>query len=339
MTAFRFDGKAQGGQESLMCSYPVGLDPYRSGCSNNCSYCYVRHRLQDMHSWKVDNPSRLDVPHLQSLFDNVFAKNTITSRAARVIASRLPLRVGMNTDPFQSIESNEHITYDVLRLLKQYRYPYTLLTKNHLVAHDRYLPLYDPDISYLQITITTMNEQISRRMEQGASVPEERLEALQKLVRQGLRVAVRINPMFPIFPDGYYSGSNKSSDLESLNVFSWDLVERVCEYKPSAVIAGFLRIESERTHRWLEDEAGINMRPYFRKHPSRRYFSREEIEAYYKKCRDICDAHSVPFTVCFDRNENYEYFKYMWANPADCCNGVNELTCFARTYASRASEA
>ena len=334
MAIFRFDGTPQGGQESQMCSYPVGLDPYRSGCSNSCSYCYVRHRLQDMCSWKVDDPSKLDVSHLSSLFEKVFARNVISSKAAQVIASRLPLRIGMNTDPFQKIEKDEHITYDILKLLKHYKYPYTLLTKDHLVADDRYLSLYDRDISYLQITITTLNEEISRNMERGASIPQERLEAVKKLVGEKLRVAVRINPMFPIFPDGYYSDHPKSNNLGALNIFSWEFVERICEYKPSTVIAGFLRVESEKTHRWLENEAGVNLRPYFWKHGSRKYYSREEVEVYYKKCKAICDAHNIPFTVCFDRNENYEYFKHMWANPADCCNGLGKLARFTKTYSA-----
>ena len=338
MAIFRFDGTPQGGQESQMCSYPIGLDPYRSGCSNSCSYCYVRHRLQDMGSWKVDGPSKLDVSHLSSLFEKVFKKNIISSKAARVIASRLPLRIGMNTDPFQRIEKDEHITYDILKLLKHYKYPYTLLTKNCLVADDQYLTLYDRDISYLQITITTLNEEISRRMEKGASIPRERLEAVRKLIGEKLRVAVRINPMFPIFPDGYYSSDAKSTHLRALDVFSWDLVEQICECKPSTVIVGFLRVESERTHRWLENEAGIDLRPYFWKHRNKKYYSREEIEVYYKKCKAICDAYRIPFTVCFDRNENYEYFKHMWANPADCCNGLNEIPCFTKTYNTLASE-
>jgi DNA repair photolyase len=292
-----------------------------------------------MHSWKIDSPSKLDVAHLSSLFDKVFTRNIISSKAAQVIASRLPLRIGMNTDPFQRIEKYEHITYDILKLLKYYKYPYILLTKNRLVADDQYLSLYNQDISYLQITITTMNAEISSKMERGASTPQDRLEALQKLVGEKLRVAVRINPMFPIFPDGHYTDATKSNSLGLLNVFSWDLVERICEYKPSTVIAGFLRVESQKTHRWLENEAGINLRPYFWRHKSRKYFSREEIEVYYKKCKAICDAHNVPFTVCFDCNKNYEYFKYMWANPADCCNGLNKIACFTKTYSTLASEA
>ena len=315
-----------------MCSYPVGLDPYRSGCSNSCSYCYVRHRLQDMNSWKVDDPSKLDIRHLTSLFENVFDKGIMKSEAARVLATRLPLRIGMNTDPFQKIEENERITFEILQLLKRYRYPYTLLTKNRLVADDKYLPLYDRDISYLQVTITTLNENMSRKMERGASVPQDRLDAVERLVAERLRVAVRVNPMFPIYPDGYYSEGDKDSSLPALNVFSWDLVEQICELRPSTMIAGFLRVESEKTHRWLEAEAGMDLRPYFRKHKSRKYYSREEIEAYYDKCRAICDDYEVPFTICFDRNENYGYFRSMWANPADCCNGLNELPCFTKTY-------
>ena len=74
MAIFRFAGNVQAGQEPQMCSYPVGLDSYRSGCSNNCCYCYVRHRLQDLGAWNITNPSVLDLQHLSATFGQILGE-------------------------------------------------------------------------------------------------------------------------------------------------------------------------------------------------------------------------------------------------------------------------
>ncbi len=331
MRTFRFSASSQAGQETRMCSYPVGLDPYRSGCSNNCCYCYVRHRLQDMGAWKVTDPTVLDLQHLRATFNNVFVKGRIRSEAQKLLSCKLPLRIGMNTDPFQAIENDRKITYNLLKLLREFNYPYILLTKNSLIADEKYLPLYNRNISYLQITITSLNVEMSKKIEHGASEPKERLSALRKLVQEGIRVAVRINPLFPIYPDGHYDGSYSGKSLEMLDMFSWDLVHQICECKPSTVIAGFLRMESEKAHRWFELEANLNMKQFFWK-TNHKYYSREEIAYYYKQCKDICDKYKVPFSVCFDRNENYDFFKSMWTNAQDCCNACNQTTFHNKTY-------
>jgi DNA repair photolyase len=293
----------------------------------------VRHENQDRGNWKINDPTVLDIEHLKKTFENVFVKGTVRSHAQKLLSKKLTLRVGMNTDPFQKIENDLNITYKLLELLKEYQYPYVLLTKNAIIADKKYLPLYDRNISYLQVTITSLNAEMSKKIEGGASLPQDRLDAVRTLIEAGNRVAVRINPLFPIYPDGHYSNSYSMEALTEpeLDIFTWDLVHRICECRPSTVLAGFLRIGSEKTHRWFEQEANLDMRKYFWKN-NHKYYSTEEIKYYYSKCKSICNKYNVPFSICFDRNDNYEIFKDMWANKQDCCNALDKVTCHSKTY-------
>jgi DNA repair photolyase len=330
---FKFEGAIQGGAESELCSYPVGLDPYRAGCGNDCLYCYVRHANLDRGGWRPEAPNMLDTDHLAKIFKDAIIKGKANSNAKRLLISRLPLRIGMNTDPFQNLEREKRVTYRTLEILKEYKYPYVLLTKNRLAAAPEYVEIYDDEISYLEVTITSLNERMSGLIETNASLPKDRLEAVKEISAAGIKTAVRINPLFPIYPDGYFtSGYKPPTDLRELEMFSWDLVHEVCKCKPTTVIAGFLRLDSVKTRRWIKGKTGLDLGSYFWKHGSQKYYSPEEVRYYYEKCKGICDEYGIPFSVCFDCNANYNYFKYLWANPEDCCNAFNQTPSLNKTF-------
>jgi len=239
----------------------------------------------------------------------------------------------MNTDPFQKREREKRITHKILKILREYRYPYVLLTKNRLAAGSEYVELYEREISYIEVTITSLNDRMSGLIETNASLPKDRLEAVKEISAVGIKTAVRINPLFPIYPDGYFtSGRKPPSDQRELDVFSWDLVHEICECNPTTVIVGFLRLDSVKTRRWIIEKTGIDLGLFFSKHRSHKYYSREEVKYYYEKCKSICNGYGVPFSVCFDCNANYNYFKYLWVNPQDCCNAFNQTPRFNKTF-------
>lgn len=334
MRKFTFGLDIQGGEERSYCSYPLKLDPYKAGCSHDCQYCYVKDRLADMGSWRPESPSVLDTDHLARLFDNVFSKGRRQHRTERVLATKLPVRVGMNTDPFQAADRTEKATKRTLAILREYQYPYVLLTKSARVAEDQHVDLYDRAISYLEVTITSLSAKLSRKIEPGASLPEERLAAVRHLRKAGLPVAVRINPLFPIYPDGHYSrhGANDARLAPEFDMFTWDLVHAVCECRPTTLIVGFLRLGDKDTHalRWIREQAGVDLRQFFT--DDRKYYTREEVRYYYSECKRIAESHGVAFSVCFDRNENYKSFRSMWANQDDCCNAYGQSKLFNKTF-------
>jgi len=72
------------------------------------------------------------------------------------------------------------------------------------------------------------------------------------------------------------------------------------------------------------------MHPFFRK--NKYYYAREEIAYYYNECHIMCRKYGVSFSVCYDCDDNYSYFKNMWADQDDCCNAYRQMKSFTNLY-------
>lgn len=62
------------------------------------------------------------------------------------------------------------------------------------------------------------------------------------------------------------------------------------------------------------------------------HFGIEGKRYYYEKIRDICSKWGREFSVCYDGDEAYVTFRYLWANPEDCCNGKGKIRGFQKAY-------
>ena len=40
----------------------------------------------------------------------------------------------------------------------------------------------------------------------------------------------------------------------------------------------------------------------------------------------------MEFSICYDGDDAYEEFQYLWANPEDCCNGKGKIKGFQRAF-------
>ena len=45
----------------------------------------------------------------------------------------------------------------------------------------------------------------------------------------------------------------------------------------------------------------------------------------------MCDDKGVDFSVCYDRDDNYNKFEQLWANRIDCCNAKYMTSLFSKT--------
>lgn len=231
---------------------------------------------------------------------------------------RIPMRLGSMTDCFANNEAQVKITRDVVRYLNSINYPYIILTKNKLVAD--YSGEMNPELCAIQMSITTPYDSVSEVMEPGASKTSERLAAGLKLSREGFYVQARINPLFPIYPDGHYS--REATDKAPLQYFSWDLPEMICQGGFKTIIAGFLRLSTWNI-RWIKQVTGVDLKYLFEETRMRNgalHFSAPEVKWYYRRIQQICHRNGVRFSVCYDGDENYLTFKEFWANTQDCCD-------------------
>jgi DNA repair photolyase len=56
------------------------------------------------------------------------------------------------------------------------------VTKSDLIASEEYLKVLDKDLAHIQITLTTTDDEISKRYE-NATLPSDRIKAIEKLQR------------------------------------------------------------------------------------------------------------------------------------------------------------
>lgn len=167
------------------------LNAYR-GCEHGCVYCYARptHAYLDL-SPGLDFETKLTA---KQLMPELLAAE-ISKPGYRVDT----LAMGTNTDPYQPIEREYHITRDVLEVLEQFGHPCSITTKNHLVTRDVDIlaRMAELGLVIVNISITTLDAKLSRAMEPRASTPTKRLEAIRILSNAGVPVNVFVSPVIP----------------------------------------------------------------------------------------------------------------------------------------------
>ena len=321
--------KLPGGGETTRCYYPFKVDTYGCGCSNDCLYCYARSVLSFRNLWDAADPSQADISDIRKIFSAVFDKNKQT-KFTEILKAKIPARLGGMTDCFGDVEKTARRTREVIKMLNEYDYPYLILTKNKLITE--YIDILRKDLGYIQFTITTPRDDKAAIFEPQASSTSERLAALRAFSDAGFWTAARINPLFPIHKDGYYTGSVLVKD--KFDYFDWELVDMIGAARAGTLIAGFLRLSTWNL-RWIKEATGDDLRWMFNEQKQKNtalHFSTAEKRYYYERIKKMCDKNGVEFSVCYDGDDAYTAFKYLWANQDDCCNGKGKVPGFVKAY-------
>jgi DNA repair photolyase len=166
------------------------------GCEHGCIYCYARpaHAYMDL-SPGLDFESRLFVkPDAARLLREALDR---PSYRPGVIA------LGTNTDPYQPIERRYRITRAILEVLSEYQHPVSIVTKSALVERDFDLlvPMAAQGLAEVQVSVTTLSRELSRRLEPRAAAPERRLLTLGRLHAAGIPCGVMFAPVIPAVND------------------------------------------------------------------------------------------------------------------------------------------
>lgn len=167
------------------------INPYR-GCEHGCSYCYAR----PTHSYLNLSPG-LDFE----------TKLTAKRNASEVLRRELAapsyraalIALGTVTDAYQPIERAHRITRAILEVLSEARHPVGIVTKSALIERDIDLlaPMAAAGIAEAFISLTTLDAELSRRLEPRAASPWRRLRAIETLARAGIPVHVNVAPIIP----------------------------------------------------------------------------------------------------------------------------------------------
>jgi DNA repair photolyase len=109
--------------------------------------------------------------------------------------------ISNSSDPYPRLEAKMALMRDCLEILSENDCKVQIITKSSLVVRDIDLLRRIP--SMVSLTITTDDDETARTLEPHAPPSSERLKAVGKLIQQGLRTTVRIDPIIPFVNDHF----------------------------------------------------------------------------------------------------------------------------------------
>lgn len=167
---------------SPLCTCPVkySLHPY-TGCSHKCLYCYATAYI----GLRESTPKKNFIENIRKELDKA-NRNMI-------------VEMSTSSDPYPPIEDKLRLTRQTLKELFRRRFRVLITTKSSLVTRD--VDLLSANRSAVMITITTLDERLSKVIEPGAPPPSERLLALKELAKKGVPVGARVDPVIPFVND------------------------------------------------------------------------------------------------------------------------------------------
>lgn len=158
------------------CPFKYSLHPY-TGCSHFCPYCYATSYI----GRKPSNPKNNFLAMLKTDLTKVEQGSII--------------ELSTSSDPYPPVEAWAGLTRKTLILLHEHDMKMLITTKSHIVKRDVDILARAP--AAVMITITTLNREISGRLEPGAPPLDKRLKTIQYLGEHGIPVGARIDPVIP----------------------------------------------------------------------------------------------------------------------------------------------
>lgn len=171
--------------------FRFSVNPYR-GCAHGCSYCYARpgHEYLGL-SAGIDFETKIMVKRR--------APQLLRQFLARPQWQPELIAFSGVTDCYQPIERQLLLTRGCLAVAAECRQPVGIVTKNALVARDVDLlvELARHNAVRVAISITSLDQSLTRIMEPRTSSPSARLRAMSELSAAGVETAVMVAPIIP----------------------------------------------------------------------------------------------------------------------------------------------
>lgn len=166
-----------------------GMNIYR-GCSHGCIYCDSRSKCYGFTHAFEDIEVKENAPEL-------------LERSLRSRRHKCMIGTGAMCDPYLPAEKELQLTRKCLELIDRYEYGVTVLTKSNLVLRDLDLlqSIHKKAKAVVQMTLTTYDEELCRKIEPNVSTTRERFEVLMRCKELGIPTLVWMTPILPFIND------------------------------------------------------------------------------------------------------------------------------------------
>lgn len=171
--------------------FRYSLNPYR-GCLHGCSYCYAR----TSHEYLGLSPG-LDFE------TRIFVKQSAPELFRKWLCRKrhVPAPTVMSgvTDCYQPVERVLEITRRCLLVAQEAGQPMSIITKNALVCRDLDVlaSMASRRLTRVAVSITSLDQSLTRCLEPATSAPAARLRAVRELSSAGIPVHVMVAPVIP----------------------------------------------------------------------------------------------------------------------------------------------
>ncbi len=166
-----------------------GMNLYR-GCTHGCIYCDSRSRCY----------------HMEHAFEDIEVKENaidLLEHALKHKRKKCMIGTGSMTDPYIPLEMEIRNVRKALHLIYEYGFGFTVITKSDRILRDLDLlqKINDRTKCVVQMTLTTCDEALCRKIEPNVSTTGERFEVLKKLRDAEIPTVVWLSPVLPFLND------------------------------------------------------------------------------------------------------------------------------------------
>jgi DNA repair photolyase len=159
---------------------PLAANLYR-GCAHGCSYCYAPRilRMKEGDFWANPQPRANVIPQIRRELE------TGKFKGRQVFLC-------FTCDPYQPLERDAEVTFEVLDLFLQHRVHWNILTKSYMASRD--FGMYRPGDQF-GMSLTFLDFSDSSYHEPEATPPAQRLRTLLEAKQKGISTWASLEPV------------------------------------------------------------------------------------------------------------------------------------------------
>lgn len=177
------------GDYKTILSPQNGMNIYR-GCTHGCIYC----------------DSRSKCYHIKHDFEDIEVKReapALLEKQLRAKRKRCMIGTGAMCDPYIHLEEQLEMTRQCIEVIEKYGFGLSILTKSDRILRDVDLlkAINQKAKCVVQMTLTTYDEALCRKIEPHVSTTLERVQVLNRMRDEGIPTVVWLGPILPFIND------------------------------------------------------------------------------------------------------------------------------------------
>lgn len=165
------------------------MNVYR-GCSHGCIYCDSRSACYQFDHAFTDIAVKVNAPEL-------------LEQELRAKRNRCMIGTGSMSDPYLPLEQELRLTRRCAEIIAQYGFGLTVLSKSASLLRDLniFSAIHSRSKCVVQMTLTTFDTDLCKKLEPNVSTTAERIQALATLHDAGIPTVVWLSPILPFIND------------------------------------------------------------------------------------------------------------------------------------------